>query len=157
MIGLAMEDRFKMALTALRQIVRNTESSEKAVMRQTGLTPSQLVFMHLLEETGEATAGRIAGLMGITQATATVLIQKLENASIISRRKGEADRRQSWISLTPHGHALLAVAPDSAHAQFHSKFADLQRWEQTMLVTALERVAEMMHGAELDEEKDQGP
>ncbi|SMO99760.1 MarR family winged helix-turn-helix transcriptional regulator [Paracoccus laeviglucosivorans] len=144
-----------MALTALRQIVRNSESSEKAVMRQTGLTPSQLVFMHLLEETGEATAGRIAGMMGITQATATVLIQKLENARVISRRKGEADRRQSWISLTPHGHALLAMAPDSANAQFHQKFAALQRWEQAMLVAALERVAGMMHAAEPDVDNEQ--
>ncbi|MTH79127.1 MarR family transcriptional regulator [Paracoccus aestuariivivens] len=139
-----MEDRTKMALTALRQILRSTEENSKTVMRETGLTPSQLVFMHLLEEAGEQTAGFIASRMGITQATATVLIHKLEALGVVRRRKGEQDRRQSWLSLTERGRALLAIAPDGSHARFHEQFSALEGWEQLMLISALERIATML-------------
>ncbi|MDS9469227.1 MarR family transcriptional regulator [Paracoccus sp. MBLB3053] len=148
---IALEDRTKLALTALRQILRSTENNSKAVMRETGLTPSQLVFMHLLEEAGEQTAGFIAGRMGITQATMTVLIHKLENLGIVRRRKGEHDRRQSWLSLTDHGRALLAIAPDGSNARFHQQFAALDGWEQLMLISALERVAAMLALPVVDE------
>lgn len=139
-----LEDRTKMALTALRQILRSTEDNSKAVLRETGLTPSQLVFMHLLEEAGEQTAGFIAARMGITQATTTVLTHKLEHLGIVSRRKGEQDRRQSWLSLTEKGRGLLAIAPDGSHARFHQQFSALEGWEQLMLIASLERVAAML-------------
>ena len=96
-----MEHRTKLALTAMRKILRTTERNSKTLLHATGLTPSQLVLLHVLEEGGEQTAGYIAARMGITQATTTVLIQKLESLGMIERRKGDADRRQSWLSLTP--------------------------------------------------------
>lgn len=139
-----VEDQTKLALTAMRQILRSTELSSKALVRETGLTPSQLIFMQILEEAGEQTAGYVAARMGITQATATVLIHKLEQAGVVMRRKGAQDRRQSWLSLTDRGRALLAIAPDGVHAQFHDRFSGLERWEQTMLVSALQRIAAML-------------
>ncbi len=139
-----VEDRTKLALTAMRQILRSTELSSKALMRETGLTASQLIFMHILEEAGEQTAGYVAGRMGITQATATVLIHKLEQAGTVQRRKGAQDRRQSWLSLTDHGRELLSIAPDGVHARFHDRFSGLEVWEQTMLLSALQRIATML-------------
>ena len=143
-----MEDRTKLALTAMRRILRSTELHSKELMRETGLTPSQLIFMHLLQEAGEQTAGYIAARMGITQATATVLIHKLEAQGVVQRRRGEQDRRQSWLSLTEKGQEFLAIAPDGAHAQFHRKFSTLPDWEQMMLIASLERVAAMLASPE---------
>ncbi|MGO4854084.1 MarR family winged helix-turn-helix transcriptional regulator [Phaeovulum sp. W22_SRMD_FR3] len=143
-----MEDRTKLALTAMRRILRSTELHGKELMRETGLTPSQLIFMHLLQEAGEQTAGYIAARMGITQATATVLIHKLEAQGVVQRRRGEQDRRQSWLSLTAKGQEFLAIAPDGAHAQFHRKFSVLPDWEQMMLIASLERVAAMLASPE---------
>jgi MarR family transcriptional regulator, organic hydroperoxide resistance regulator len=143
-----MEDRTKLALTAMRRILRSTDLHGKELMRETGLTPSQLIFMHLLQEAGEQTAGYVAARMGITQATATVLIHKLEAQGVVQRRRGEQDRRQSWLSLTEKGQQFLAIAPDGAHAQFHRKFSILPDWEQMMLVAALERVAAMLASPE---------
>ncbi len=88
--------------------------------------------------------------MGITQATTTALLQKLETAGMIQRRRGEKDRRQVWLSLTEKGRKVLAIAPDGVHAQFHQQFSALKDWEQIMLVTALERVADMLDSEHLD-------
>ncbi|WP_158541582.1 MarR family winged helix-turn-helix transcriptional regulator [Pelagibacterium lacus] len=144
-----MQAPTKTALSALRKILRKTELNSKALMRETGLTPSQLIFMQILDDGAEHTAGAAALRMGITQATATALIHKLEALGMVARRKGEADRRQVWLSLTDKGRAVLEIAPDGAHAQFHAAFSRLAQWEQLMLIAALERIADML-GAEDD-------
>ena len=149
-MGAMLEDRAKRALTAMRRILRTTELNSKQVMRETGLTPSLLIFMQILDDEREQTAGHVASRMGITQATTTVLLQKLEAMGMIQRRRGEHDRRQVWLSLTEAGKKALAIAPNGAHAQFHKQFMALQDWEQAMLIASLERVAAMLGDHEPD-------
>lgn len=139
-----MEQRTKLALTAMRKILRTTERNSKALLHATGLTPSQLVLMQVLDESGEQTAGYVAARMGITQATTTVLIQKLESLGMVERRKGDVDRRQAWLSLTPEGVRVLATTPDGTHSQFQREFSALQDWEQMMIIAALERVVAIL-------------
>lgn len=148
--GAKVKDRTKLALTAMRKILRKTELNSKHLMRETGLTPSQLIFMQLLEDEREQTAGFIAGRMGITQATTTALLQKLEAHGMIQRRRRETDRRQVWLSLTEAGQKALTIAPDGVHAQFHDKFVALADWEQAMLIASLERVAAMLGNHDQD-------
>lgn len=147
---LQLEDRTKLALTAMRKILRATETSSKRLIQETGLTPSQLIFMQILDGDLEQTAGHVASRMGITQATTTALLQKLESAGMIQRRRGDKDRRQVLLSLTDRGREVLAIAPDGVHARFHQQFSGLRDWEQNMLVAALERVADMLDTANLD-------
>ncbi|KKB10204.1 MarR family winged helix-turn-helix transcriptional regulator [Devosia chinhatensis] len=139
-----MDDQTKLALTAMRKILRKTENNSRQIMRDTGLTPSQLIFLQMLDGAGEQTAGYVASRMGITQATTSALLQKLESAGMILRRRGEKDRRQALLSLTEKGQAVLQIAPDGAHAKFQERFSQLENWEQLMLVAALERVAAML-------------
>ena len=145
-----MEERTKLALSAMRKILRTTELNRERLMRETGLTPSQLIFMQLLEDGREQTAGYIAGSMGITQATTTALLQRLEARGMIQRRRLEIDRRQVWLSLTPAGQKALRIAPDGLQAQFHKQFVELEDWEQAMLIASLERVAGMLGNHDQD-------
>lgn len=113
-------------------------------MHSTGLTPSQLIFMQILDGGREETAGYVAARMGITQGTTTALLQKLEALGMIQKRRGEKDRRQVFLSLTEKGRQVLDIAPDGLHAQFQKQFSALAEWEQHMLVASLERVAAML-------------
>lgn len=134
----------------MRKILRVTEANSKVLMRDTGLSPSQLILLQLLDDGRERTAGEVATRMGITQATTTALIHKLENRGLIQRKRGQADRRQVWISLTDAGRQVLAIAPDGVHARFHRQFSSLDDWEQAMLVASLERVAAMLGAEDLE-------
>ncbi|MBD8066931.1 MarR family transcriptional regulator [Devosia sp. PTR5] len=142
--GCIVEDRTKLALTAMRKILSATERNSRQLMHETGLTPSQLVFMQMLDGGREETAGHIASRMGITQATTTALLQKLESVGMIQRRRGEKDRRQVFLSLTEKGTSVLEIAPDGLHAKFQDHFLALPDWEQHMLIASLERVAAML-------------
>ena len=128
----------------MRKILRVTEANSKALIRETGLTPSQLIFLQMLDDGRPKTAGEIAGRMGITQATTTALIHKLEAQGLVVRRKGEVDRRQVWLTLSDRGRRILTIAPDGVHARFHQRFVKLKDWEQAMMIAALERVADML-------------
>lgn len=145
-----MDDRTKTVLTAIRRILRATELTSKSLLLATGLTPSQLLLLRLLEEDGEMSPGQIAKRMGITQATITGIIHKLEQRELVVRRKGETDRRQVWLSLSEMATTVLAATPDGVHERFEQRFAELTDWEQASLIAALERIAEMLDAHELE-------
>lgn len=134
----------------MRQILRATENYGRSLSRSTGLTASQLLLLQVLEQHGETTAGQIAGHMGITQATTTSLLHKLEDRGLVRRQRGDSDRRQVWLSLTQEGWDKLAAAPDGLQATFRERFENLASWEQAMLVAALERVAALLDAEDLD-------
>jgi DNA-binding MarR family transcriptional regulator len=134
----------------MRQILRATENYARKLSRETGLTASQLLLLQILDEHGETTAGRIAAHMGITQATTTNLLHKLENRDLVHRQRGDTDRRQVWLTLTEAGREKLAAAPDGLQDRFKERFDQLEPWEQSMLVAALERVVTLLDAETLD-------
>ena len=143
-----MHDRLKSSLVALRRILRATETSARTLTRVTGLTTPQLMVMETLRDSREATPKTIAQTVGVAQATATALIEKLEARGLIRRRRGETDRRQFWLSLTEAGEDALDVAPDPLQVRFAARFEALPDWEQAMLVASLERIALLMEADE---------
>lgn len=147
MKAVPMQDRIRSSLVALRRILRATESSARALARETGLTTPQLMVLEHLRGGAEATPKTLARSVGVAQATATVLIEKLEQRGYIRRRRGETDRRQYWLSLTGTGAAALEAAPDALQIRFAKGFEELPDWEQAMLVAALERIAALMEVA----------
>ncbi|TPW31256.1 MarR family winged helix-turn-helix transcriptional regulator [Pararhizobium mangrovi] len=134
----------------MRKVLRVSNANSKALIRETGLTPSQLILLQLLDDGREKTAGEIATSMRITQATTTALIHKLEALGFILRHKGETDRRRVWLTLSTRGEQALAIAPDGVHARFHERFSRLKDWEQAMMIASLERVADMLGDEDLD-------
>jgi len=144
------EKRSQQALIVLRRILRATENRARTLSRQSGLTASQLLLLQTLENEGECTAGTIAARLGITQATTTSLVQKLEAKGLVVRKRGATDRRTVWLTLSESGRTKLAEAPDSLQELFSQRFEKLEDWEQMMLMASLERVASMLDAEELD-------
>lgn len=145
-----MEDRAHSSLVALRRILRASENSARQLARETGLTTSQLIVLEIVADAGETTPKVIAQRAGTTQATVTSLVEKLHQRGYVVRRRGETDRRQYWLSLTPEGRKALADAPDPLHARFTENFRKLLEWEQAMIVAALERVTHLIGADERD-------
>lgn len=143
-----MEDRAYSSLVALRRILRASEANARALARETGLTTAQLVVLQIVADAGETTPKAIAERSGTSQATVTSLVEKLYRRGFVERRRGETDRRQLWLTLTSAGRAALDEAPDPLHARFSSAFGGLPKWEQAMIVAALERVASLVGASE---------
>ncbi|MHB1206379.1 MAG: MarR family winged helix-turn-helix transcriptional regulator [Rhodospirillaceae bacterium] len=137
-------------LVALRRIIRATDFSAKNLARETGLTTSQLLVLQLLEPGGELTIGDLAKQVNLNQATVTTLVDRLEERALVMRQKGKQDRRHVFVTLAPGGREIVGDAPKLLQAVFLENFGRLADWEQTYILSAVERVAHLMNAAFLD-------
>lgn len=145
-----MTARSDAALVALRQIIRATELDSRALAKQSGLTPSQLLLLQMLAKEGSMTAGAIAKSASLSQATVTALLDKLETRGLLRRARDTADRRRVVVELTDAGKLSETNAPGLLQEQFERRFDTLQDWEQAFLIAALEKIASMLDAEDLD-------
>ena len=71
-----------------------------------GLTYPQYLVLLVLWEKDAQPVNDIAKRLYLETNTVTPLLQRMENEGILTRRKGEADARQTIVSLTGKGRAL---------------------------------------------------
>src|SRR5688572_20256756 len=111
-----------LTLRALRRILRAAEIGNRQLAAATGLTPSQLMVLREMEARGQPTPGTIAGALQFSQATITAIVDRLVALGFASRQRGETDKRQSILTVTPEGKAALAEAPDPLQITFGERF-----------------------------------
>lgn len=138
------------ALVLLRQVIRSTDMQEKEVSRSTGLTLPQLMTMQALSQHAPMTTGGLAKEITLTQATVTSILDRLEKKGLVQRERGVDDKRKVWISLSPQGIELMKGAPTTQQDMFIQRFDDLEVWEQSMMVSALERISFLLDAQHLD-------
>ncbi len=143
-------DRTDISLIALRRILRATEMYAKNLARDAGLTAVQLRVLQIVAEKGHATPTELSNRMGVTMATVSSLIKKLEAKDLLSRHRSETDRRQTDLEITKLGLSKVQTAPDALQQKYVKQFEGLEEWEQAMIVAVLERVASMLDAEEID-------
>ncbi|MFZ5962197.1 MarR family winged helix-turn-helix transcriptional regulator [Thalassococcus sp. BH17M4-6] len=143
-------DRTDLSLIALRRILRATELYGRSLAHEAGLTAVQLRVLQIVAETGDCHPSDIATRMGVSQATISVLIKKLEGFGLLERSKSETDRRQTDLRITQAGQAKVQTAPDALQQRYVAQFEALPDWEQAMIVAVLERVSGMLDATDLD-------
>ena len=145
-----MENRSQTALIALRRILRVTELNTRKLAERSELTTSQLLVMQHVALTTKVLPSSIAKAVNLKQATVTVLVNKLEDAGFVTRRRDTEDRRRVWVELTDAGRAALDKSPDLLQNRFERGFDNLEAWEQAMIITTLERVAVLLDAEEVE-------
>ncbi|MEH6727934.1 MAG: MarR family transcriptional regulator [Hyphomicrobiales bacterium] len=143
-------DKTSATLTALSRILRATELHDREVAASVGLTTAQLRLLKFIKDTESANAKTLASRVHVSQATITVLLDKLEVKQMIERRVSSMDRRQKLIHTTEIGRDVLDAAPDPMQRAFVQRLQKLEDWEQAMLMTAVERIAHLMDADEID-------
>lgn len=138
------------ALKSLRRILRAAELGNRQLATATGLTPSQLLVLQEIGERGEVTPTELSATLQFGQATITNIVDRLEVAGLVTRRRGERDRRRVHLVTTEAGARAIELAPDMLQARFSSNFAALPDWEQAMIVAGLGRLADILGVATSD-------
>lgn len=64
-----------------------------AIGRRLGLSPTDHKHLDLISREGPLSAGRLAQLTGLTTGAVTALVDRLEDAGFVRRRRDPADRR----------------------------------------------------------------
>ena len=131
-------------MIALRKIIQAIEMNSKQLIKRVGLTGPQLVILQEITRMGEVTAGEIAQAVSLSQATVTGILERMENRGLLVRRRSERDKRRIMVRITRNGQQVLDDAPPLMQEAFVERFSDLQEWEQTMILSALQRLVSIM-------------
>ena len=89
--------------TLLRHFLRRSEE----VSRRHGLTPRQYLLLLMIKASEDApepaTISQLVDRLALTQSTVTELVQRAEEAGLVTRRASPDDGRVAHLSLTPVG------------------------------------------------------
>ena len=108
----------------IAQLARGMRRRIEQAVAPLGLRPRQLLALNQLRERGPSPQHTLVDLLGIDASNLVALLNELEDAGLIVRRRDRADRRRGIIELSEHGEQLL---DDLARA--------LQRIDDELLTT----------------------
>lgn len=143
-------DRIDEVLTSLRRVIRATDLHSRQLAKISGLTAPQILLLQAIRKLEGATIGDLAKEVSLSQATVTSILDRMEKRGLVQRERSSVDKRKVHACLTEKGMASLQDAPMPLQDQFARQFNDLQEWEQTSIIAALQRVAYMMDAEHID-------
>lgn len=128
------------ALAALRKILDAADLENRRMAAVSGLTASQALVLRQIGSGPGMTPSAVATALRFGQATITNIVDKLAAAGLVTRTRSERDKRQILVQATPVGLQRLQDIPFPLQMRFGQGYDQLPRWEQAMLLAALERI-----------------
>ncbi|WED23416.1 MarR family transcriptional regulator [Vibrio sp. JC009] len=143
-------EKHEEVLVSLRQIIRAIDLHSKKLSKEAGLTGPQLILMRSIRELGEVTIRQLSNHTNMSPATATTILDRLERNGLAERIRSTTDKRKVHANLTEKGLQLLDSAPLPLQENFINKFQSLEEWEQSLLLSSVQRIAGMMNAESYD-------
>ena len=137
-------------LVSLRKVIRAIDLHSKQLNKTSGLTGPQLLIMNEVAHTDGITASLIAQNVNLSPATVTNILDRIENRELVTRVRSQLDKRRVSLYLTERGKEILNKAPQPLQEHFIEKFSALEEWEQSLLLSSMQRIAAMMDADQLD-------
>jgi DNA-binding MarR family transcriptional regulator len=131
-------------VAALRRIIRAVDLHSRQLLDQYGLTGPQLVVLQQVERLDGAPASALARVAHLSRPTVTGILDRLTSRGLVQRSPDPKDRRSYQVSITASGRQVLADAPSLLQDKFRQELASLEDWEQSMILSTLQRIATMM-------------
>jgi len=136
-------------LIALRRIIRAVDIHSRRLSRDFGLTGPQLLILNETATADRVLIGTLAKNVHLSQATVTIIVDRLEEHLLVKRERDSRDKRRVWVSLTDKGKQVLAGGPHLLQDTFLDNLGNLNSEEQQSILSALQTVARMMDAENL--------
>jgi DNA-binding MarR family transcriptional regulator/GNAT superfamily N-acetyltransferase len=144
------KERLDHVLVALRRIMRSIDLHSKKLIQSHHLTIPQAVLLREIQRRGRLSLGDLARSTSLSNATVTGIIDRLEAKKLVKRTRSETDRRQVFVEIMPDGVKTLATMPPLLQENFVQKLNELEKWEQTKILSSLETIAALMNAEKIE-------
>ena len=131
-------------LISIRKIIQSISMNSKSLVKRVGLTGPQLMILQAIVHAGEVSVGEVAKAISLSQGTVTGILERMEKRGLVIRRRSDSDRRRVLVKASAAGKQLLETAPPLMQEAFVERFGSLPDWEQTMILSALQRLVTIM-------------
>lgn len=131
-------------MQALRRIIKALQDYSQKVSGQFGITGPQLWALKTLFQNGDLALGELSKRMYLHPSTITGLVDRLEKKDLVSRRRGEEDRRVITIHLTSKGTSLIKKAPHPIQGKMVYGLRRLKKHELHSIFNAVQKLTQIM-------------
>lgn len=143
-------EKYEELFVSIRQIIRAIDLRSKKLSKAVGITGPQLLVLQEVLATPGLTSKQVSDSINLSQATVTSILDRLEIKQLLVRKRDSIDRRKVSLYLTDQGVITLNDSPRAMEDSFIEKFENIEGWEQTLLLSSVQRIASMMNAEELD-------
>ena len=137
---------------SLRKIDRSIDLHSKKLKKQFGLTGPQLMVLKAIANNSNMQISAIAKDISLSQATVTSILDRLELQGYAKRQRNLLDKRKVNIVLTDKSKEILKNDVNLLQEDFYTNFNKLEKWEQMMILTSLERLETLLNVKHIPEE-----
>ncbi|MBI1673444.1 MULTISPECIES: MarR family winged helix-turn-helix transcriptional regulator [unclassified Shewanella] len=143
-------EKYEQLLISLRRVIRAIDIHSRQLNKHSGLTGPQLMVMQKIAQLDAPLAKTVAEEITLSPATVTTIIDRLEGRGLVIRLRSETDKRKVHLYLSDAGRVLLQDSPKPLQDHFIKRYQNLEEWEQSQLLSAVERIATMMDADKID-------
>jgi DNA-binding MarR family transcriptional regulator len=130
------------SLILLSHLARVAQRGSEHALRPTGLRPRHLVALAVLREGGPMTQAALGEALCLDPTNLVGLLNELEQAGLLERRRDPLDRRRHIVELSAGGHEAIARAEEALASVQDEVLAPLSPHERETLHDLLRRAAE---------------
>ncbi len=142
--------KYEELLVSLRKVIRAIDLYSRKLNKETGLTSPQVIVLQEIASNDGIMVKDIAQHINLSSATVTSILDRLEKRQLVVRERSIVDKRKVGLHLTEQGKMILEDAPKPLQEHFITRFEKLEDWEQTQMLSTMQRIAQMMDAEEID-------
>ncbi|MDA3938664.1 MAG: MarR family transcriptional regulator [Spirochaetia bacterium] len=144
------QDSYDTVVSTIRQIIRAIDLQSKQLSKRYGLTGPQLIILKEIYKSPEKKLSEISRQVSLSQATVTSILDRLEQQGFAKRQRNHSDKRKVNIILNDKAKTILDSNPSMFQEEFSSRFEELADWEKSMILSSLQRLAEMLNAEKIE-------
>lgn len=137
-------DEAEFALQQLRRLVHGIRTASYAAERSCGVTGAQLFVLRELADEPGASIRRLSERTMTDPSSVSVIVARLVERGLVTRRFDVDDRRKSVLSLSKKGQQLLERAPEPYQTRLIEVLRELPAAELGVLRATLGRLSDAL-------------
>lgn len=135
------------ALDSLRRIIRVLRISARRAERELGISAAQLFVLQRLAEEPARSINELAERTHTHQSSVSVVVRRLVERGLVSRRRSSRDARRVELALSPAGRRLLRGTPPAAQVRLVEAMRRLPPARRARLAASLRELVSQMGAA----------
>ena len=146
MAGIEGAEKVPLMGPLLDYLARRLRAEAEVELQRFGLRARHVIALTLLRDFGERSQSDLAQVLGIEPTNLVILLNDLEAAGLVERRRSAADRRRHIVVLTAAGARMLTDVEHVVATIENRMFEALEPDERTSLYTLLQHATAAASG-----------
>lgn len=132
----------KRILNSIRQLVRALRLFDREAQSKHGISAAQMFVLHTLSEEEALSLNELSERTATDQSSASVVVQRLVEAGLVSRTQNPQDRRHVELRLTTKGRTVIRRSPPPAQQKIIDAVAAMPARDRKAFAGMLEAFVE---------------